>query len=196
MPALLYVDQSAAALHHTLVRGVVDTARFHVLDTATLTLGRVRIHAGIIGASHYIAVDGPGFAFSEVLACVDAGPGAPVLPRRRIEARSGRRAAPASGVRYRFAARRGSRAALGALATAVEARVHAVRSGDPAFGLVHAFPATDAYDAPKTVIHGRLHRSGRAFVVDTVHAYPNEDALVVTRSRITFRTDPRTRSTS
>lgn len=69
---LIYIDQHPLGLQLTLIEGHVDLSQFTILSTEVIEREQFRILGGIIGASHFLAFETEGRRFTEVFACVPA----------------------------------------------------------------------------------------------------------------------------
>lgn len=179
---LLYADQSADALHLTLIEGALDAGQFQVLDRARFVVDAVEIEAGILGQSHYLALRGA-IEFAEVVACTPVA-GA-YVPRRFELSRLGGgtwAGRPGGLAGYRFRVRRRPTAAAQPLAARLEAGARTARHGGRGIGLARTFPTGPREQEARTVVWARALPGG--LLVDTLHAYPNEATSIFTRSAI------------
>ena len=193
----MYRDQSAADLRLHVVEGEIDTRHFSVFESTTRTVGRIRVEAGIIGASHFVeCVQAVGIegtrrrALTEVFACEAVADKHLVyaadlaaLPRPlslRLD----------SGVAYRFEHRvtniDSSARELDDLRSKIK-----TASGADTLGLSRAFPGV-AGQAAETLVWVRVgadgpsssHSHSISLSIETAHCYPNEAAVVLSRSAI------------
>jgi hypothetical protein len=190
MTELVYLDQSADALQLNLVQGAVDKDSLTVLCTGWLGAYDERIEAGILGASHYleVSVDGQ-VVLTEVFACVAGVQSeAPLLFRGDLQdASSIRKHVPT--MQYDFRARKlnWKRAER-----EFDRLVNNARNAHQRhrLGLVYAFPEQEGISypfPPLTAVYCCLDQKTLAVNVQTIHAYPNEDALVFTETILNRR---------
>lgn len=183
--ARVYVDQSPDALGLVVAGGRLDPSQFHVLATTGLTRGNLEVELGIIGASHYLLFEHEGQAISEVLACVKVE--SPLSLTRVEDFLDGQIVEGGStNLDYRFQAHRigweegqDERFRIRKLATE-----YAQQQGG--LGLQETFPAAEGAPAGETIVAGRLE-DGQHLQVETLHSYPNEESIVVTRTEITIK---------
>ena len=179
--APVYQDDSARRLRLTLVEGELDGAALRVLARAEQRFGaHIRVAATIIGSSHVIRYAVGACVWHEVFACVplDAGKQrlytAPVAKLTKpVEL------TPDARTRYTFSA---TLADWSAGAAALRRLERQVKAGD-GLGLVYQFPTTPHLnDPPQTIVSARLAAPQSVVIVETVHSYPNEGAIVLTRA--------------
>ena len=177
----VYQDDSARRLRLTLVEGELEGAELRVLARAEQRFGaHIRVAATIIGSSHVIRYAVGALVWHEVFACVplDAGQRrlytAPVAKLTKpVEL------TPDARTRYTFAA---TLADWSAGAAALRRLERQVKAGD-GLGLVYQFPTTPHLnDPPQTIVSARLAAPQSVVIVETVHSYPNEGAIVLTRA--------------
>lgn len=181
-----YLDQSASALRLRVYRGPLRHAGLHVLARGCLEAGGWRLHAHVIGASHWLRFEprrGPSAGeLHEVLACVE-------LPREGRAAEAG----PGGGLRLGTSAAGGAAyrcdsellegAAAGAALRAFDERLAAAAGG--VLRLVHRFPsarASSRLGPPRTAL--RAWRRGAVLEVESAHVYASEERLVLSRTRL------------
>lgn len=187
MSDLVYQDQSATALRYALVLGNVDESQFHVLQRRTLELGgSLRAEAAIIGGSHFIKVFTPHGVFTEVFACTEVEATQPAVrigPIDNIRTRRMEHALFGGSVHYDF-----------------ELDVCAWEDVEIKWVLnevLSAYRMSEWYemrvDFPSAPGDSRVpytfvflgYDANQRIVVTTIHAYPNENTSVVTRTVIT-----------
>ncbi len=179
--APVYQDDSARRLRLTLVEGELEDANLQVLARAEQRFGaQIRIAAAIIGSSHVIRYAAGACVWHEVFACVPLAAGqrrlytAPVATLTTPVALT-----PDARTRYTFSA---TLTDWSAGAAALRRLERQVKTGD-GLGLVYQFPTTPHLDdPPQTIVSARLTAPQATVIVETVHSYPNEGAIVLTRA--------------
>ena len=177
----VYQDDSARRLRLTLVEGELEGADLQVLARAEQRFGaHMRVAATIIGSSHVIRYAVGACVWHEVFACVPLNAGqrrlytAPVTTLTEPVALT-----PAAQTSYTFSA---TLTDWSAGAAALRRLERQVKTGD-GLGLVYQFPTTPHLDdPPQTIVSARLAAPQSAVIVETVHSYPNEGAIVLTRA--------------
>ena len=195
-----YVDQSADALRLCLYKGIPNLENLHIFEEYEKEISPgVRIHLGIIGASHFFSLRmEDSFSFTEILACteppdfegetlhtsllkilMDTGHSVefPISPSFRYYLRS------------RVVDNIHGEAA--SLLKAFWRRIDATRAEKcpNVITLSHDFSSDDKIGAtkrafsPQTLLSFSMERSKR-FDLNTAHAYPNEGKVVFTCSGI------------
>ena len=197
MEKTIYVDQSADVLQMKLIGGhAVDTTQFSILEEGVIEHPLCTARAGIIGASHFLAVHlGQGRHFTEVLACTDVH----VPDDARTLALNVSVPAARTSINYDVGCMRAFRCVTekcpwdkgSDLMEQIEALAKAAHVQSGAVGLIHEFPGADGDNRrPLTIVFAMLAKpapSGIATLdTKTVHAYPNEDMIVFSRSRFTL----------
>ncbi len=179
---LIFKDQFAHALCLTVVEGPLGMDQFFVAGhPKTLEAADSKVTASIIGSSHvinYVICDA---RFSEVFACCNvqtdskrafAGPVGNVKGAVHLEFEG--------GAKYTFHMPKILTWAEGTrLADPIEEQALAEVDG---MGLVFKFPKGDHSATPKTVILVKTLSTG--IEVNTVHKYPNEGNIVLTKSTL------------
>ena len=185
----MYIDQSAAELRLHVVGGRLDLSQFTVLRTGAVDGPNLRVRAGIIGASHVLAIQrGKEPPLHEVFACLDLQNDAQA---KRLYSSAATELPVAiecepAGLGYRFRSRvtddRGARDELALL----EARIARARTGRQSseLGLAHEFPALPGEKAPKTLVWVGLDAATQSVKVETAHYYPNEGTIVFSETRV------------
>ena len=179
--APVYQDDSARRLRLTLVEGELEGANLRVLARAEQRFGtQIRVAAAIIGSSHVIRYAVGACVWHEVFACVPlaAGPRrlytAPVTTLTKPVALT-----PDARTRYTFSA---TLTDWSAGAAALRRLERQVKTGD-GLGLVYQFPTTPYLDdPPQTIVAARRTAPQSGVIVETVHSYPNEGVIVLTRA--------------
>ena len=179
--APVYQDDSARRLRLTLVEGELEGANLRVLARAEQRFGaQIRVAAAIIGSSHVIRYAVGACVWHEVFACVPLAAG----PRRLYTAPVATLTEPVAltpdaWTRYTFSA---TLTDWSAGAAALHRLERQVKIGD-GLGLVYQFPTTPHLDdPPQTIVSARRTAAQSGVIVETVHSYPNEGAIVLTRA--------------
>ena len=155
--------------------------RCDVLARAEQRFGaQIRVAATIIGSSHVIRYAVGACVWHEVFACVPLNAGqrrlytAPVATLTEpVEL------TPDAQTRYTFSA---TLTDWSAGAAALRRLERQVKAGD-GLGLVYQFPTTPHLDdPPQTIVSARRTAPQSGVIVETVHSYPNEGAIVLTRA--------------
>jgi hypothetical protein len=199
----VYIDQSATELRLNVVGGPLDSSQFTFFASDRIRGAALRVHAGIIGASHVFEVRHSRLpVLHEVFACCDVRP--PAEPGRRLfsgaidDIAGAFECEPADGVGYSIVSEQGDLAAGASQLASLEAKVRAARQSPGEIGLSHTFPSPSLPSspsgtrcAPKTVVWVGLDPDDRWVRVETAHCYPNEQSIVFSRSRIEIDAGPR-----
>jgi hypothetical protein len=197
--ASIYADQSASELHLHLLRGDLDLAQFTVLETASLRRPWVELTACIVGASHVLRVELPGESpLHEILACGPvSGSAERLFDDRATDLERGVTLDIAPGRTYGFRSwvLRGDegREPL----TEMEARLRRARAtrDDRELGIRFDFPAEPSRPlsvvgaGPTTLLLVSSFEPGSGaedatICVETAHSYPNDRAVVFSRTEI------------
>ena len=186
----MYIDQSAYDLRLHVVGGRLDLSQFTLLAAGRLGGPELRVQAGIIGASHVLAIQrGDEPLLHEVFACTEV----------RGDARTERlytgavKELPASlecaaggGLGYRFRSRVTETGEAREVLAGLEVRISRAAAGRrrDELGLAHVFPALPGGEAPKTLVWVSLDAALQRVRVETAHCYPNEGTIVFSETRI------------
>ena len=181
---MIYVDQSADNLRLSVVQGPIDLSQLHVISTTTLTLNATEyiLLMGIIGASHYIMlVTNEGeVVLTEVLACLSLEAENTLLDSvRDVRALS----LNVGNVHYAFTS---DKYMWCTGKHKFEQLVNLTKcTNNTSASLSYVFPTNKkTLFKPTTIVTAVV--SGHLITIKTVHAYPNEDALVFTRTILTI----------
>lgn len=181
------VDQSARDLILSVIRGpVVVEDLFDVKAKEMLVYSNFAVDANIIGESHAISLMLPGLRLCEVFACV-----APDIKKKRIvygplnqfsdesiKLQFGR-------VSYKFRVKILSWDKGEKDLKRLEKMIHRSKNVGNEIGLTYEFPkCASSVRTPKTLVlvEGAMNQ----IVVNTIHSYPNESNIVLTKSQITL----------
>jgi hypothetical protein len=183
MTHLTYVDQSADNLRLNLVEGIVDKKLLNVLSTGGVDLSYGRIEAGIIGASHYLEFTRPdgSIAFTEVFACIDVASSNQVLSEKLQNVASLNK--EFGDINYDFSSCKLNWKEGKEKYNELLGLVHSDHD-DLHIGLQFRFPSLEKGDfSPLTLVYVKADPKNLCVEVETLHAYPNEDALVFTKTK-------------
>ncbi|MBI9074427.1 MAG: DUF2617 family protein [Desulfatibacillum sp.] len=178
-----YVDMSAAELRLTLLAGPVDASRFHVLEAQTVNIEGLEVEARIIGASHWVTLRMADLCIHELFSCHQMKDETALLQYGPLGQVSGPVDLLLFGkLNYTFNSRVMSLCVPDAEAR--EIRESALLAGDREghMGLIQEFPSQEGLPAPQTIVWACLEPG--AFKMATIHSYPNEGSLVITRTRV------------
>lgn len=181
----MYIDQSAAELRLNVVGGPFDLAQFTLLRAGQVVGSALRVRAGIIGASHVLAVQHARLPeLHEVFACCDPGP--TPAPARRLYSGGACELAcePADGFAYRFSPQVSDLESGAKFLLALEERVREGRGERGQIGLAYTFPSSPEHAGAKTVVWVGVDPDEKAVRVETAHCYPNEGTIVFSETRI------------
>lgn len=178
MSGLVYQDQSALSLCHTVIEGGVDMENFHVLKTLEVVRGNLKARLSIIGASHVAVFSWPGFKLTEIFACIDASKMGKVIHFHKQTQQSLSLTEHFEGAfRYEFQSEiRTKDEDKGFIAVLEES----LKRND---GLVCEFPQGNLPDKPKTIIALR-GKFKEELTILTAHSYPNERLNVYTETTV------------
>ncbi len=174
---MVYVDQSPDALNLAGAMGELDTSNLEVLGRLDMNHDVLNLQAFIIGASHYFKVsDANAVCLTEILACIKPPAGADFEFSLQQLPHVCRRDSKALTYMMTREVIRGD-----ASASAVNDFRRRQQTGDRR-GLWIVFPGDDQPFVPVTGLSAR--RVERGFIVETLHAYPNHNTVVLTASDI------------
>lgn len=181
-----FVDQYASELRLNLVQGYTDVSRLSVLCSGNIPSDYARLEVGILGASHYFSYSTPSGTpvFTEVFVCTEVEDiGNRVFFGDLHDA---------SHIKKHF----------GDLTYDFTAKKHTWGTGEDKFkellmkvesksdehhlGLMKVFPRREEDPfLPVTMVFLSVHPNNLQVEVETLHAYPNDDALVFTKTTVT-----------
>jgi len=181
---LHYVDQSAQELRLSVVQGPIDTSQLQIISESSIPLGDFSVDAFIIGASHCIQFKIKGVVvLTEVLACVKLDVDNTLVNSVRNVSKFRYNL---HDVTYEFGSHRGTSEAYNTKYASLLEKAAVLSTHKQDTGLIHVFPSVNADPfIPATVVCVDACRKGHIYI-DTVHAYPNEDMLVFTKTVITY----------
>jgi hypothetical protein len=179
---LLYQDQSATQLRLSLVHGPLDEASLTVLREQRIELPNgISLRAAIIGASHFVQLSAGNFSLYEVFACVPLHASEVVATRTTEGGLSAEFDLGDRTVHYEV--RSDFHPYRSGLTRLCELEDRGMTySGMGGIGLAQVFPSGPHAAAPKTVVTAR--RVGALLSIETAHAYPTEETVVFTESKI------------
>ncbi|ACL02494.1 conserved hypothetical protein [Desulfatibacillum aliphaticivorans] len=185
-----YVDMSASDLRLTLLADPVDAACFHVLEAERLEANGLELEARIIGASHWITFRTPQNCVHELFSCHEAVNGKVLSQYGPLKAPFGPvESLVMDEMEYSFHYRIAGLKALDPEAREIREAALQAADRDRQTGLIYDFPAQDGLPAPQTIVWACLDPG--LLKLATIHSYPNEEALVITHTRIITKLDGR-----
>ena len=182
---LIYTDQSASELRLNLIDGVLDKTPLNVILTDTLHLADIYIEAGIIGASHFVSFNFGDKVFSEVFACLELSNSSDSCFVGKVF----KQTAPIKYFKkglfsYEFTSEildwddKSSEKYKN-----FENEVEKSSDDKESIGLSYAFPTMEKNKfLAKTEV--KVTKVNDMIIVETLHAYPNEEKLVFTETQI------------
>ncbi len=181
----LYIDQSANDLRLNLVYSALDTSSLNVIVLQEIDYDDVNIEVGIIGASHYLSIKHKDRQFSEVFACLELN-----STTQQCIVKKGNELASSiferinEDLQYKF----NSEILNWNKSSAIKYEqfskdTYSNSKSTDAIGLSHIFPhKKDVNFEAKTQVY--VIKSEGKILVNTLHAYPNEEKLVFTQTSI------------
>jgi hypothetical protein len=194
-----YVEQSVGTLRLVLAKGDINFNKFNVLQKGELVLPlyHFKLTARIIGASHLLTFAWHASQLHEILACLPAQMnldqtvnGRIILNRRAIAADDGHEEIILPGIIYSFFAKTQPYflAAKWLENLEREAGTMAWKNSQNSIGLAYDFPSDAPTSAiPKTVVMASVDENSGTGEIVTAHSYPNEQAIVQSKSKIQIR---------
>lgn len=171
-----YVEQSHKDLRLFTLNSDFTRDQFNVISESEIEFGPVHIHFGILAESHFVVLSEERGAVSEICACTEA-PGLETEPTLLTAIGDANKTAKLDGWHYTFH-HEITNMNVG------EVRLSALQSKRPhpySYYLEHAFPtSTPSHPAPLTEIYITTTRD---ILIETVHTYPEHDAMVFTVSQ-------------
>ena len=186
MAELIYEDQSANELRLNLVQGAVDKKLLTVLCTGNIDLAYGSVDVGIIGASHYFSFVNPSgeTIFTEVFACTDLDRVKNRVFFGDLHHANTLQQTFDCDLDYKFNAEQLNWATGESKFRNLIGKVQSDLN-QYQIGLQFVFPKTDGdVFPPVTVVYATADPRHLAVAVETLHAYPNEDSLVFTKTII------------
>lgn len=181
---LVYADQHAAALRLVVLEAAIPDGPFQVVRERCVERAGVRFRACVIGQSHFWTLEVAGRFVSEVLACFAPASLAGVVGRWPVDAAElgPGIAREIGGLRYDARCE-----VLACDDAAVTGSPEALASPDAVCGQLHyVFPQRDDGSPPATWLGYALDVARGRLAVETRHVYPNDQTVVVSRSRLTW----------
>ncbi len=181
----IYIDQSANELRLNLIEGYLDKKILNVLIEDNLTLCDIKIEAGIIGASHFVSLDINDTKLSEVFACLElSNAGNQCIINKVSLNKDSIKYFKKNLYCYEFSSNildwnsNSSKEYID-----FEKRVEKASNECKQLGLSYIFPSkTNNKFLAKTELI--IYSNNNEIIIETLHAYPNEDKLVFTESKI------------
>ena len=181
----LYIDQSANDLRLNLVYSALDTSNLNVIVSQSIDYDDVNIEVGIIGASHYLSIKHKDSQFSEVFACLELNSTTQqCIVKKENELSSSIFERINEDLQYKFDSEILNWNKTNALKYEQFSKdTHSNSKDTKAIGLSHIFPfKKDAKFEAKTQVF--VIKSEDKILINTLHAYPNEEKLVFTQTSI------------
>ncbi|PID52091.1 MAG: hypothetical protein CR972_03640 [Candidatus Moraniibacteriota bacterium] len=190
MSGLIYQDQSADDLQLCLVQGRIQKEKLSILCTDSIIGDGIYLEIGIIGASHFWQlIDSFGTCcLAEVFSCVQdysfAGKNKTMIftlsDAKNISKTF-------DHISYHFHSEKktvqSGKRKMYALIDKIQSSALLNKEGEA--GLMYTFPQIDERDIPPTtVVCAMFDPYSRGITVETIHAYPNEDAIVFTKTML------------
>ncbi len=175
--------------------GPLDLDQFQVVAAGRLEGPRLALRAGIIGASHFLALRaGQGAPLHEVFACGAVRVEAPAARLRQVAVRELSESGTAfetEGLSYRFRSWSVAAREAAERLTSLDTRVAEAPAQAREIGLAYTFPGTQpgtqpgarqAALSPRTVLWARIDTDAASVRVETAHCYPKEETIVFSRT--------------
>jgi len=181
----IYIDQSAYDLRLNLVSSSLDTSNLNVIVSQSINYDDVNIEVGIIGASHYLSIKHKDSQFSEVFACLELESNTQkCIVKKEAELSSSIYEKINEELNYKFDSKILSWDSQSAEKYSQFSKDTVSSSKDKNnIGLSHLFPhKKNASFQAKTEVF--VHTREDKIFVNTLHAYPNEEKLVFTKTSI------------
>lgn len=166
---MIYIDQNSAELKLSLTNNDFNKKDLQVISTKKITIGGFEIEFGILGASHFVTFKKEDFLFSEIFACVEVEGIKPITNHKNVEI---------SLYDYSF---------LSSVESWFENGEcfynNSILKSKNFDSLYFLFPSEKEgfFQARTNII---VSECNGYIVVDTIHAYPNENNVVITKSTI------------
>lgn len=164
---MIYIDQNSTELKLSLTISDFNKEPLQVISTKEITLGGFNIEFGILGASHFVTFKKDNFLFSEIFACVEID---------GIDSMKNIHNLKLDRENYSF-----SSSIKSWYEDGESAYNKAITKTNTFPSLEFVFPSEKEglFQARTNVIISILNGY---IIVDTIHAYPNENNVVVTKS--------------
>ncbi len=190
MSGLIYQDQSADDLQLCLVQGGIQKEKLSILCTDSIISGGAYLEIGIIGASHFWQLTDPfgTYCLAEVFSCVQdysfAGKNKTIILTLDDAKNISR---TFDHISYRFHSEKktmqSGKGKMYALIDKIQSGVLSNKAEEA--GLMYTFPQIVEGDIPPTtVVCAMFDPCGKRITVETIHAYPNEDTIVFTKTML------------
>lgn len=178
-----YVEQSHKDLRLYLADKHPDTSAFTMISQSNFSEGFFQVHFGVLAESHFVAVEYMGDTFTEVCACEDLDVHG-IEPTFLTNIGDAKKTMQTDRFSYSFTYRV-TNFAIG------EVRLSVLQSKRPhpySRYLEHVFPASKPGE--KTAVTEIYVTVGDSVFIESVHTYPNTDAMVFTASELTIKKSP------
>lgn len=175
-----YIDQTSNQLRLYLSDGAADVSAFTIISEAHVETNTCKIHYGILTESHFVIIEHNHCILNEVLACSEIALNrADTYGIEDMLKKSFQRSCNDTSV-YEFK--------LSVLdSNAAIHELHALRekrSEENTHYLEHTFPTSSADEFP-AVTEVYVSTTEKDILVQTVHTYPNEEKVIMSRSVFT-----------
>jgi hypothetical protein len=181
--SLCYTDQSAGKLRLSVIGGEIDRIKLSVLTEERICIENMEIWASIIGASHAFCIRSGEVILSEVFACTEIDFDNQLISSGNLERTNGLKIELTQpGLKYLF---------FSMLEKWNDSRINFYKDRMEAaqknsgIGLIYPFPKADEDPRVPMTIFYALGRNGQ-MEIRSLHSYPNEDAIVLTKTMIDF----------
>lgn len=164
---MIYIDQNSTELKLSLTINKFNKEPLQVISTKEIIMGGFNIEFGILGASHFVTFKKDDFLFSEIFACVelDGVDSIKNIDSLKLEREN-----------YSFSSSIKSWSEDGE-----SAYNNAITKANTFPSLEFIFPSEkEGFFQARTNISISILND--YIVIDTIHAYPNENNVVVTKS--------------
>lgn len=169
-----YIDQTSADLRLTLTNSFFDKTPLNVIIEKSININGFDLEYGILGASHFVSIKKDGFDLTEIFACIDLKNAESMKLGNYLEITKQTNTIDYSfqGIVYDWE--------TGIAKVLYDNFKKKVNKYD---GLSFEFPSKEKpnYQALTSIV---VHKRNKTLIVETIHAYPNENKIVITNSII------------
>lgn len=181
----IYIDQSSKELRLNLIYSELNKFDLNVISSESITYDDIYIEVGIIGASHYLTIKYEKNQFSEVFACLELNNSNQACTIKKPE----ELLVPVkenitSHLKYEFSSEiLNWNKSSSQRYNVFSQNTNLCANSKNSVGLSHIFPhkKNDTYLAKTEVF---VKKCTHQILVETLHAYPNEDKIVFTKTTI------------
>jgi len=169
-----YVEQSYKDLRLYLLEEEIQKGRFHLISESKFSNNNCEIEFGILAESHFVTVKKPEYIFSEICACIDIN----IPNAKKFLLTDTRKAIRNKEFAYSFT----HKVTNFSVGTVRLAALRSKRAHPYCYYLEHVFPtALPGEISPVTEVYITM---GDQVLIESVHTYPNKDAMVFTISTL------------